>query len=362
MRHAVILAGGSGKRLWPLSMPDLPKQMLPLIGGKSLLEVAFERLHGLLPAEQIHVCAAAAQAEEMLRLLPILSAERYLGEPCPRDTLGAIGLSAAVIAQRDPSAVLGVFTADHLIEPVERFREIIAQGYILAEQRPDEIILFGIVPTEAATGFGYLELGGTLGGQTRRVKRFHEKPAAAVAKMYFAAGAERYLWNSGMLVCRVDTILEHLGRYAPDEVSLLREIAAVWDTPQRNMTLARNYPKLRKTSFDFAVLEPASADPAEPLAALPMPLRWMDVGSWPALADTCPHDKHGNALAAKRMELLDTRGTLVFSSDPNRLIATIGCEEMIIVHGPDATLVCPASRAGDVKQLYERIVESKAEG
>jgi mannose-1-phosphate guanylyltransferase len=165
-----------------------------------------------------------------------------------------------------------------------------------------------------------------------------------------------------MLVCRAETILEHLGRYAPDELGVLRQIAAAWDTPRRAETLAQLYPKLRKTSFDFAVLEPASADPTEPLVALPMPLGWLDVGSWPALAATCPHDEQGNALAAERAELMDTRDTLVFSSDPRRLIATIGCEGMIVVHGPEATLVCPISRAGEVKQLYERIAARGAEG
>jgi mannose-1-phosphate guanylyltransferase len=357
MRHAVILAGGSGQRLWPLSLPDRPKQLLPLINGRSLLEIAYERLEGLFPAEGLCICAADKHADEVLRLLPRMTAERYLGEPYPRDTLGAIGLSAAVLAQRDPDATVGIFTADHVIEPVKWFQDVITQGYELAERRPEAIVLFGVVPTSAATVYGYLEVGEMVAGQSRRVRRFHEKPAAAVAEMYLSAGPERYLWNSGMLVSRADTLLEHLGRFAPQELDALERIATDWDTPRRGATLERFYPTLRKISFDFAVLEPASTDPAETLTALPMPLRWLDVGSWPALAKTCPRDDHGNALAAKRAELMDTRHTLVFSSDPQRMIATIGCEEMIIVHGPNATLVCPASRASDVKQLYERIVE-----
>lgn len=355
MRYALIVAGGSGTRLWPMSRASLPKQLIPFINGKSLLQLAFDRLEGLVPAENRYICAGQGHADLICNAL-CLPREQFIGEPIGRDTLNAVGYSAAVIAKRDPDAVIAVFTADHIIEPIDEFLKIVDQGFRIAETQPNALVTFGIAPTQAATGYGYLQLGKTLEGTARVVEQFKEKPAQAIAEEYFAAGSERYLWNSGMFVWKASTLLECICRYEPANAEGIAKIAAAWNTPQREAVLNETFPALKKVSVDFAVMEPASRDPQVQVAAVPMPLTWLDVGSWPMFAETCPKDAQENATAAKTL-LLDTRGTLAASSDPDHLITTIGCEDLIIIHTPEATLVCHKDRAESIKELHKQVGE-----
>jgi mannose-1-phosphate guanylyltransferase len=354
MRYAVIMAGGSGTRLWPMSRADLPKQLIPFINGKSLLQLAFERLEGLVPPQNRYICAGQKHADIICRALN-LPREQFLGEPVGRDTLNAVGFSAAVIAQRDPDAVISIFTADHIIEPISDFQKIVDYGFRIAEQTPNTLVTFGIAPTAAATGYGYLQLAAPIDESARVVEQFKEKPDAATAQQYFDAGPTRYLWNSGMFVWRAATLLDCIRRYHLDNHTGLARIGAAWPTPQRDAVLNKNFPTLKKISVDFAVMEPASRDPQVRVAAVPMPLRWLDVGSWPFFAETCPRDEHDNAIAAQRTLLMDTRRALVASNDPRHLIAAIGCDDLIIIHTPDATLVCRADQAEAIKELHKHV-------
>ena len=355
MRYALILAGGSGTRLWPMSRSQRPKQLIPLIGGKSLLAIAYERLEGLIEPERRYICAGCQHLGAILEALPQVSARQLLGEPVGRDTLNAIGFGAAIIAKSDPEATMAVFTADHLIEPIDEFRAIIARGFDLAERSPQTLVTFGIAPTQAATGYGYLELDAAVDDRARIVRRFKEKPDEATAQAYLAAGPEKYLWNSGMFVWRAATLLDCIRRYEPASHAGLLRVAEAWGRDDQDAVLAAVYPALKKISVDFAVMEPASRDPVCQVAAVPMPLAWMDIGSWPMFAQTCEQDEHGNAIAAPRHVVLRSNRTLVASNDPGHVIAAVGCDDLLIVHTPDATLVCRADCAEDIKKVYAMV-------
>ena len=356
MRYALIIAGGSGTRLWPMSRSNRPKQLIPFIGGRSLLELAYERLEGLIPASNRYICASQLHAALICRTLH-LPGEQFLGEPTGRDTLNAVGLGAAVIARRDPAAVIGVFTADHIIEPVDQFQKIVDHGFRLAETVPNMLVTFGITPTAAATGYGYLQLGELIDQSARVVRQFKEKPDADTAAKYHTAGPQRYLWNSGMFVWRAATLLDCIRCYEAEGFAGLAQIGDAWNTPRRDAVLTEVFPKLKKISVDFAVMEPASRDPQVQVAAVPMPLKWLDIGSWSTFAQTCRQDKQGNSIGAERTLLLDTLGTLVASSDPKHVIATIGCEDLIIVHTVDATLVCRKDCAEAIRDLHKQVSE-----
>lgn len=362
MRYAVIMAGGSGTRLWPMSREVMPKQLIPFIKGKSLVQIASQRLEGLVPAAQRYICAANKQEPMMRQALPELGANQFLGEPCPRDTLNAVGFSAAILSKTDPDAVIAIFTADHIIEPVDQFLKIVDQGYRLAEQRPGTLVTFGITPNHAASGYGYLQLGKSITNGASVVDQFKEKPAANLAEQYFKAGPSKYLWNSGMFVWRASTLLDCIRRYHPENYAGLMKIAEAWGTPHQQKVIGEIYPTLKKISVDFAVMEPASRDATVQVAAVPMPLQWLDVGSWPSFALTCPMDEHRNAIGEGKSLLMESKGMLVASSDPKHLIVTVGCQNLMVIHTPEATLICPTDQAESIKEIQRMVTEKFGAG
>lgn len=349
MRYSLIMAGGSGTRLWPLSREDRPKQILPLYQNGSLLGQAYQRQEPLIPRENRYICAGLGYQDTILNSLPEMDSRRFLGEPVGRDTLNALGYGAAILHKQDPGAVMAVFTADHLITPEEEFRTIIARGFEAAEQIPHSLITFGITPAEAATGYGYLELGEPLAEGTYRVSRFKEKPAAPRADEYFAAGPEKYLWNSGMFIWKTATFLSALEKFHPENHRLLQKIADSWGTEDFESVRDAVFPTLPKISVDYAVMEPAAEDEDFTVAALPMPLSWKDVGSWDAYAETLEEGREGMTGPAI---LADSPGTLAVSEDPDHLIVVAGCPDLVVIHTPKTTLVCPKSEAQRVKELH----------
>jgi mannose-1-phosphate guanylyltransferase len=354
MRYGVIMAGGAGTRLWPMSRAARPKQMLAVVGGRSLLRLAFDRLREVLSAERILVCTAEAHRGPVLAQLPELPPGNVVGEPCGRDTANAVGLPAAVLHRRDPDAVTAFVSADHVIEPVAVFADRLAAAFTLAEEHKDALVTLGVVPTAPQTGFGYIERGEPLPeGTGFVVSAFREKPDAATAQSYLDSG--RYLWNSGMFVWRAATVLGELAAHLPESYAGLTRVAAAWDGPERAAVLAATYPTLPKISIDYAVLEPAAlGEGGARVLVVELPVRWLDIGSWPALAATVAPDDAGNAVQAAAV-LVDSAGNIVVSDDPAHLVAAVGLRDMIVVHTADATMVCPKDAAEQVKALVAAV-------
>ena len=339
MRHALVLAGGSGTRLWPFSTAGLPKQLVPLLHGRSLLEIAVERASSVVPAGQVWLCAGE-QLREAVTAVPGLQADRLVLEPSGRDTLPALTLAMSAIAAQDPDAVVAVLTADHLIEPLAAFTATLERGFAVAEAQESALVTFGVVPDHPATGFGYLELGDRLTGDAVVVARFAEKPARARAEQLLEQGA---LWNSGMFVWRASTLLRAVQAFAPETARLVELVRAGDDGAWADVP---------RTSVDYAIMQPASTSPDFVVAALPLAAHWLDVGSWPAYGDAVGRDDAGNALGDGLREVVASRDCVVASSDPDHLIALVGCLGLVVVHTPAATLVMPADQAQRVKELH----------
>jgi len=350
MRYVVIMAGGSGTRLWPLSRQGRPKQLLEIFQGRSLLRLAFERLDGLVDAEHILVCTGRAYAADVAMQLPELAPGNILGEPEGRDSLGAVAWSAAEIARRDPEGVVAMVTADQIIEPVEEFQRSLTTAFEVAESRPQSLVTLGVVPTSAHTGYGYLHRAAAIDGfpGVCEVAEFREKPARDVAEEYLASG--EYWWNAGMFVWRAATLLDQLDRLEPEVAATVRTIAA---EPER---LDELFPTLKRISVDYALMEPASrgATGAQ-VVSVGLAIAWRDVGGYLSLAETLAHDEHGNAVEGRSVTM-DTSGcVLVNTTGRDHVLATIGLTDTLVVATPTATLAARLEDAERVKQLVDEV-------
>jgi mannose-1-phosphate guanylyltransferase len=347
----VIPAGGSGTRLWPLSRAAHPKFLHLLTGTEeTLLQATVARLEAVSPLADTIVVTGVAHAAAVARQLPGLPEDNIVVEPSPRDSCAAIGLAAALIARREPKAVMGSFAADHLIADTGRLTEVLTQAVAGAEL--GLLITIGITPTGPDTGFGYLQCGDVVDGPVRQVVQFKEKPSADVAAEYVASG--RYLWNAGMFVWRVDVFLGELKRQEPELHAGLLAIAAAWDT-DRDAAMAEIWPTLKKISVDYAVMEGAAE--AGLVASVPGDFGWTDVGDFHTLGDVLTSDAHGNVqLDDGRAEVLlsDVTGSVIVPRS-GRLVAALGLDDVIIVDTPDAVLVCRRDRAQDVKALVDEL-------
>lgn len=351
MRFVVIMAGGSGTRLWPLSRRGTPKQLLKIVAGRSLLRLAFDRALTLVPPERVLIVTGAAYLEQVREEVPELPEDNLLGEPVGRDSLNACAWPAAVVAARDPDAVIAQLTADHLIEPVDAFARALTEAFEVAETVDDVLVTLGVVPTSPHTGYGYLQRGESLGGSACRVAHFKEKPPFDVATRYVESG--QYWWNSGMFVWRAATFLKQVATLEPQVHEGVLALAA---EPER---LAELFPTLRKTSVDFAIMEPvARGETDAEVVAVALPIQWRDVGGFESLAELLGADAAGNSVQGLVVSL-DACDNLVLNTAGNdRLVAVVGLQRMIIVHTPDATLVTTFDQAEKVKALVGTLAES----
>lgn len=373
MRHAMIMAGGSGTRLWPVSRDGQPKQLIEFIPGeggqsRSLLAIAAGRLEGLVPQPRRYVCTGERYRQQIRAVLPEFADEQILGEPVPRDTVNAVGLTAAVLAKDDPDAVFAVLTADHLIEPDSIFQDCLRLGFELVEQDASRLVTFSIRPVYPATGFGYVERGRALdtlpgcivGGRAIAfgVTKFVEKPPLHMAQAYVESGM--FGWNSGMFVFHARTVLDCLARYQPEAHAGLLRIQEAWGTPEQARVLAEVYPALPKTSVDYAIMEPAAGDPKLRICTVEMDVRWSDVGSWPSFFETCRAGASGHRTAGTGPSVFEGgSGSCVYNAQEGHTVALVGCEGLIVVHTPEATLVMPAEKAQELKSLREKLPPEK---
>lgn len=358
MLHAVIMAGGSGTRFWPQSRKSLPKQLLRLVGERTLIQSAVDRIVSTpppltkgepegVPPERIWIVTNAAQAGETRRQLPELPADNLLVEPCGRNTAPCIGLAAIELLARDPDAVMLVMPADHVIRPDDVFRAAVRQAAQIVARDPAAFVLFGVPPTEPATGFGYIERGSPLdvrGGY--QVQAFKEKPTREVAQQYVAAGT--YYWNCGIFVWRADSILQSLARHEPEIHARLQSLAGQIGSPGWTAALAAEFPRMKSISIDYAVLERSSH-----VTVLEAQFEWDDVGSWQALPRLLGQDADGNTVDGLHVGF-DTRGCII-RSDPAHLVATIGLEDFIVVHTPEATLVAKKDDENALRRLVAEL-------
>jgi mannose-1-phosphate guanylyltransferase len=354
MLHAVIMAGGAGTRFWPESRGQSPKQLLKLHGERTMIQATVDRLAGLVPWERILVVAGARLVEPIAQQLPGLGRTQIIGEPCKRDTAPCIGLAALHTLRHDPQATLAVMPSDHVIHPPEVFRQAIEQAARLVDESPGRIVTFGIRPTYPAEIFGYIERGERLEAPragsfpTFAVRRFREKPKAAAAAEFLASG--NFYWNSGIFVWKAATILAALEAREPEMVAHLRRIDAAWGAPNFADLFEREFAAIRGVSIDYAVMEHATD-----VAVIEAPFEWDDVGSWQAMARLRGADAQGNTIVGKHLGLR-TLGTIVHGP-AEHLIVTVGLQDCLIVHTPDATLVANKHDEEAIREVVKLLEE-----
>jgi mannose-1-phosphate guanylyltransferase len=359
MNYAVIMAGGTGKRLWPLSRRKRPKQVLKLLGGETLLGSCLKRLLPIFDSDKILVLTNAAYVDTVRENLPEIPAQNVIAEPCVRDTSGAVGLAAAILSRIDPDATMAVVTADQTIQPPELLQGAIKDALQFTNDNPESLITFGIQPTTPSTQYGYIKCNK---GQTQpgcvnpihKVDAFREKPDAHTAQAYLDRGD--YFWNSGMFVWKAKTILGLLKTLLPETAEPLREIQCAWGRDDWHTTLDAWFPKLPKISIDFAVMEKA-----QHVHAIRLACDWLDLGSFDALVRIIKRDDNNNSVASPSNKLLDCHNNIIVTEDEGHLIAAIGMDDMIVAHSQNATLVCPISQAQRLKDLLEQLEQDGQE-
>ncbi|MCR9201326.1 MAG: sugar phosphate nucleotidyltransferase [Planctomycetaceae bacterium] len=354
MIHAVIMAGGSGTRFWPQSRQRLPKQLLKLAGDRTMIQQTMDRCGDLVGHESFWVVTNAVQVEKTREQLPELPAENVLTEPAARNTAPCVGLSAIHALHRDPEAILFIMPADHVISPIEMFQSAARKAVEVVQADASRLVLFGITPSFPATGYGYIERGRLMDGQDGvfDVESFREKPELALAEQYVDAG--NFYWNCGIFCWKAATILEHLQQYEADSWQRLQTIAAAIGTPDYDAVLADEFPQMNSISIDYAVLERAAG-----VTVLEAPYNWDDVGSWLAVPRLAGTDGSGNTIDGD-VVTIDTNNTIVRTTD-DHLVATLGVDDLIIVHTPDATLVARRDDSERIKQILAELKERGAD-
>jgi mannose-1-phosphate guanylyltransferase len=355
--YAVIMAGGSGTRLWPLSRKDRPKQSLAISGERTLFQQAVERLDGLFPEDRILIVTVADQVAMLQEQWPSIPEENYIIEPLPRGTASVVGLAALAIQNRDPNGTMAILTADHLMQNAIHLRQLLRAAYVVAQEQ--YLVTLGITPTFPATGYGYIQKGALIGEfeglDAFWVKAFKEKPKLNAAEEMVADG--HHFWNSGMFIWQVQTVMNEFERQMPDLYAKLEEIQKSWHTGQPKGIIEIVWPTITPQTIDYGIMEGAKR-----VAVIPsVDLGWSDVGSWESLFDALKTDESGNIVLRGTPVTFDTHGTLICGDNQDRLIVTIGVNDLIIIESGNAILICDRRQAQKVRDVVKHLTDNDRE-
>ena len=348
--YAMIMAGGGGTRLWPLSRRNRPKQMLPLVEEKSMFKMSVDRLTPLFPPENIYVVTSEKYAKELKEDAPLVPMENFIIEPYGKDSGPAAALGITVIQRRNPNATIAILTADHHIAHAEKFHNVLRASQQIT-QDTDTIVTLGITPSHPSTAFGYIQRGrklGIAGGFSYFASLgFTEKPDVERAQEFIFSGD--YSWNSGMFVWKASHALEEFRIHQPAMYPLLMRLSEKVDTPQFEATLAEVWEAIPKISLDYAVMEHAKN-----MVVIPIDIGWSDVGSWGTLFEILRSDDNGNITLGEESKhiMIDSGGALILSK---RLVAMIGVKDLVVVDTDDALLICHRDRTQEVKTIVNRL-------
>ncbi|MBU4445216.1 MAG: mannose-1-phosphate guanylyltransferase [Candidatus Marinimicrobia bacterium] len=343
--YAVIMAGGVGKRFWPRSCKERPKQLLDIVSDQSMLKLTYERLKKVTDEKKIFIVAGQCLYEPILRELPDLPVKNLIIEPSGKNTAPCIGLAATTIIQKDPNAVLGIFPADHLIVDENSFRKAVHRGVQFARDHV-ALVTFGIMPTRPATGYGYIQYSrkGTVYQEAiYKVKTFAEKPNLPTAKRFLESG--EFLWNSGMFIWKADNILNSIKLFLPELHESLQAIAGAMDTPQYTKVLKKQWASIHSESIDYGVMEKAKN-----VYVVRSTFDWNDVGSWDAVYEIKEKDKNGNVIIGD-VVTMNTENSYIYSR--KNLISTIGVKDLIIIQSKNAILIVNRNESEKVKDLVD---------
>jgi len=357
--YPVILAGGRGTRFWPLSRKKRAKQMLALDGKQTMIQQAISRLLPLAPARKVWVITNEDLRPAILKQLPKLAKRQVLPEPAGRNTAPAIGLAAFLLERENPEAVLGLFPSDHVIEDDARYQATIARGVEIAAAGAN-IVVLGIRPNRPETGYGYIEAGSAAPDGALRVRRFTEKPDAAKAAQFLAAG--NYFWNSGMFLWSAQTLSDAMREHLPKTAAILEEIASAWGKNKFAATFRKRYPKCENISVDYAILEPRSAKGENDanIFCLPADFGWNDLGSWTALHEhqtAKNHPANDNVITGGGIFTLNSSGNYIHA--PGKFIAAVDVKDLVVVETDDALLITTRQNAQDVGKVVKYLDEKK---
>lgn len=355
MIYCVIMAGGKGERFWPKSRQKMPKQLISLTNdGKTMIQLTVERMQKMIKSENIYIATGEEYASQISYQLPDIPTSNILVEPMGKNTAACIGLAAIHIYNKDPEAIMIVLPSDHIIQNNSEFLHVLKSAVIIAENG-DNLVTLGITPTYAETGYGYIKVEKETDyineNKIFKVEKFVEKPNKETAEQYLKSGD--YLWNSGMFIWSVATILKNIENFMPDLYAGLMKIKDNMDSEDAEEILFREYSNFKSISIDYGIMEKSDS-----VYSIPGKFGWNDVGSWNALERIYDLDGDGNFLKGNIISL-DTKGCIIEGSD--KLIATIGLEDLVIVDTKDATLICPKDKCQDIKSLLKQIKLQKME-